>query len=90
MNISNLQATSTSLLNRTNFTNLLFSGASPINSSLNVSGTILSEVLYIGDASTYTYQHQLLINPPTPTLTTNSTLQTIQQIFGYNQNFINL
>jgi hypothetical protein len=31
----------------------------------------------IVDASTYTYQYQLLICPPTAT--TNSTLQTIQQ-----------
>jgi hypothetical protein len=39
----------------------------------------------IVDASTYTNQYQLLVNPPT--LTTNSTLQTIQQNVGYNQIF---
>ena len=38
LSINNLNATSTSLLNKTNFTNLLVSGASTINSSLNVSG----------------------------------------------------
>ena len=34
LNISNLQATSTSLLNKTNFSNILVSNASTINSSL--------------------------------------------------------
>jgi hypothetical protein len=70
-------------LNKTNFTNLLVSGASTINSTLKVKGVILSEGLGIVDKSTYTNQYQLLVNPPT--LTTNSTLQTIQQNVGYNQ-----
>jgi hypothetical protein len=37
----------------------------------------------IVDASTYTNQYQLLISAPT--LTTNSTLQTIQHNIGFNQ-----
>ena len=83
LSINNLNATSTSLLNKTNFTNLLVSGASSINSTLNVRGVLLSEGLGIVDKSTYTNQYQLLVNPPT--LTTNSTLQTIQQNIGYTQ-----
>ncbi len=82
LNIDNLNATATSLLNKTNFTNLLVSGASTINSALNVKGVILSEGLGIVDKSTYTNQYQLLVNAPT--LTANSTLQTIQQNVGYN------
>jgi len=83
LKIDNLNSTSTSLLNKTNFTNLLVSGASTINSTLNIKGVLSSEELGIVDKSTYTNQYQLLVNPPT--LTTNSTLQTIQQNIGYTQ-----
>ncbi len=83
LSINNLNATSTSLLNKTNFSALIVSSASTINSTLNIKGVLLSEGLGIVDKSTYTNQYQLLVNPPT--LTTNSTLQTIQQNFNYNQ-----
>jgi hypothetical protein len=62
---------------------LLVSGAAAINSTLSIKGVLLSEGLGIVDKSTYTNQYQLLVNPPT--LTTNSTLQTIQQNVGYSQ-----
>jgi hypothetical protein len=43
----------------------------------------MNEGMNIVDSSTYTNQYQLLIS--SPTLTTNSTLQTIQQNIGFNQ-----
>ncbi len=76
LNIDNLQATS-------NFGALIVSGASTINSILNIQGVILSEGLGIVDSSTNTNHYQLLVNPPT--LATDSTIQTIQQNVGYIQ-----
>ncbi len=63
--------------------NTTLSNATTINSSLNIKGREMNEGMNIGDASTYTNQYQLLISAPT--LTTNSTLQTIQQNLGFNQ-----
>jgi hypothetical protein len=44
---------------------------------------MINERMNIVDRSTYTNQYQLLIS--SPTLTPNSTLQTIQQNVGFNQ-----
>ncbi len=54
-----------------------------IDSSLNVKGRVIIEGINIVDGSAYVNQYWLLVNPPT--LTTNSTLQTIQFNIGFNQ-----
>ena len=60
LSINNLNATSTSLLNKTNFSNLLVSGASTCLSSLNIVGGI------IGSGSALTnLNYNAILNPPT-------------------------
>ena len=58
--ISNLNTTSTTIFNKTNFTNLLISGASTCLSSLNIVGSI------IGSGSALTnLNYNAILNPPT-------------------------
>ena len=59
LSINNLNATSTSIFNKTNFTNLLVSNASTINSSLNVVGNIIGS----GTALT-NLNYNSILNPP--------------------------
>ncbi len=60
LNISNLQITSTTIFHKTNFTNLLVSGASTMLSSLNVVGNIIGS----GTALT-NINYNAILNPPT-------------------------
>ncbi len=59
LNISNLQATSTTIFNKTNFSNLLVSNASTLLSSLNITGNIIGS----GTALT-NLNYNAILNPP--------------------------
>jgi hypothetical protein len=78
LNIPNLQATSTSIFNKTNFTNLYVSGASTLLSSLNISGattlnnaaTLLSSLNVVGNiigsgTALTNLNYNAILNPPT-------------------------
>ena len=60
LSINSLNATATSLLNKTNFSNLLVSGASTCLSSLNIVGGIIRS----GSALT-NLNYNAILNPPT-------------------------
>jgi hypothetical protein len=72
LSINNLNATSTSLFNKTNFTNLYVSGASTLLSSLNISGatTLLSSLNVVGNiigsgTALTNLNYNAILNPPT-------------------------
>ncbi len=62
LSINNLNATSTTLFNKTNFTNFLVSGTSTCSASLN----IVSNIIGSGTALTY-LNYNAITNPPATT-----------------------